>query len=284
MIDSFLGSWTLFQNAYLAGWTIAVLLAAVGVAVVARGQIFLGAAVSQASTFGIAVAIALGARIGASGLEMADEILAAVVGVGFAVFGALLAGLGALRRESGEGLTSWLFLISASGAILVVSGSPHGLEEVHRILASSLIGAVPLDLALFGTLVAATAAALATLRRPLLLVVLDPVMAEAVGLRVAVWNAAIDLWLGLAVGLSIRVSGALYAFGCLVLPTLVARRFCRETGTLFAAAPLVALGSAVVAFVVANHLDLPPAQTTVALLALLLAAAWVLPGGGAGGG
>ena len=49
MIGRFLESWPLFHNAYLGGWLIGVLLATLGVLVVARDQIFIGAAISQAS-------------------------------------------------------------------------------------------------------------------------------------------------------------------------------------------------------------------------------------------
>jgi ABC-type Mn2+/Zn2+ transport system permease subunit len=44
VIDAFLASWPLFHTTYLAGAAIAVLLALVGVWVVAREQIFLGSA------------------------------------------------------------------------------------------------------------------------------------------------------------------------------------------------------------------------------------------------
>ena len=57
MIASFLASWVLFQNTYLVGWLIAMVLSLVGVLVVARDHIFIGAAVSQASTLGIALAL-----------------------------------------------------------------------------------------------------------------------------------------------------------------------------------------------------------------------------------
>ena len=57
MIEDFLNSWSLFQDSYLVGWLVLVLLAIVGVIVVARDQIFIGAAVSQASTLGIALAM-----------------------------------------------------------------------------------------------------------------------------------------------------------------------------------------------------------------------------------
>ena len=57
IIDEFIASWDLFHWTYIEGWLIALLLALIGVAVVARDQIFIGAAVSQASTVGIALTL-----------------------------------------------------------------------------------------------------------------------------------------------------------------------------------------------------------------------------------
>jgi hypothetical protein len=66
VIGAFLDSWPLFQTTYLTGWLIAFVLSLVGVWVVARDQIFLGVAVAQASTLGIATALFL-AEMSAAG-------------------------------------------------------------------------------------------------------------------------------------------------------------------------------------------------------------------------
>src|SRR5262249_576313 len=60
MIAAFIKSWQLFKFSYVEGGVCGLLLAIVGVVVVARDQIFIGAAVSEASTLGIAVALCLG--------------------------------------------------------------------------------------------------------------------------------------------------------------------------------------------------------------------------------
>ena len=143
MIQEFVASWPLFHNTYLVGWLIGLLLALVGVLVVARDQIFIGAAVSQASTLGIALALGLGSWTATEALEWlhADAFLSAMAVV-FSVLAALLTARGeAAAQESHEAVTGWVFLLSASGAILIVSHSPHGLDEIHRLLSSSIIGA-----------------------------------------------------------------------------------------------------------------------------------------------
>jgi ABC-type Mn2+/Zn2+ transport system permease subunit len=161
-----------------------------------------------------------------------------------------------------------VFLASSSGAILLMAESPHGLEEVHRLLASSLIGATRGDVVLFLGLLLATAVFLAMRRRQVLLYAMEPAMAEAVGIRVRLWSALLSVVLGFVLAQAIRVSGTLYAFGCLVLPGLAAKALGAESLPLFWRAPLVALAASLVGFVVANHWDLPPAQVTVALLAV----------------
>jgi ABC-type Mn2+/Zn2+ transport system permease subunit len=145
VIHEFIASWPLFHNTYLVGWLIGLLLAPVGVLVVARDQIFIGAAVSQASTLGIALALGVGSWAATETLEWlhADAFLSAMAVV-FSILAALLTGRGSEDgKESQQAVTGWVFLVSASGAILIVAHSPLGLDEIHRLLSSSIIGATP---------------------------------------------------------------------------------------------------------------------------------------------
>jgi ABC-type Mn2+/Zn2+ transport system permease subunit len=198
------------------------------------------------------------------------------VAVLFAIGAALLT---ARQRDGGrthEATTGWLFLACASLAILVLAHSPHGLEEINHLVSSSIIGATRADAWLFGALAVATGVFVSAMRERLMLFAIDPAMAAAVGIRTTLWAACLAAWLGLAVGLSMRATGLLYTFGCLVLPPLVATAVCRETRTLFVVAPLVAIATAVIGFVLANHTDDPPAQMAVALQSVVLLAAWTV--------
>lgn len=276
MLGSFVASWELFQYTYLAGWLIGLLLALVGVLVVARDQIFIGVAVSQASTLGIALGLALGSLVGTASVPwLRSDGFLSLLAVVFAVLAALLtAPRGEAGGESHEAITGWVFLTSASLAILLVAHSPHGLDEVQRLLSSSIIGATATDVWTFASLAGLTAAAVGLAHRRMLLFAMDPAMATAVGVRVSVWAGGLAIWLGLAVGLSMRVSGMLYTFGSLVLPALVAKNVCREVAMVFLVAPGIAVGTSALGFVLANYYDYPPAQMTVALLSLLLIVAW----------
>lgn len=280
MIASFLDSWELFQHAYLAGWLIGLLLSLIGVVVVARDQIFIGVAVSQASTLGIAVGLMLGGWVGSRAMSWvhSDSFLSGMA-VLFAVLAALFTAGGSTReRESHEAITGWVFLLSASFSILLVAHSPFGLDEIQRLMSSSIIGATAGDAWTFAVFVALTLAVIGLAHRRILLCAMDPAMAAAVGMRVPLWEGGMAIWLGLAVGLSMRVAGVLFTFGCLVLPALVAKNICREVRSVFWVAPLIAVTAGLISFVLAHHYDYPSAQMTVALLSGLLLASWAVRG------
>jgi ABC-type Mn2+/Zn2+ transport system permease subunit len=273
VIEAFADSWPLFADTYLAGWAVAMLLSLVGVWVVARDQIFLGAAVSQASTLGTAIAIWL------QGVTVIHAFETDAVTFLFAVTASFLTALVSGRhsrpgRESGQAITGWVFLAGSTVPVLLLANSPHGLEEVHRILFSSILGASREDVWLFGILLLASLVGVAGLRDRIVLYAMDPEMAGAVGMRLPLWRVGMAAWLGLAVGLSIHSAGMIYTFGCLVLPAMSARKLCRAVRPMFVVAPAVGLATAVTAFTSAHTLDLPPAQLTVAFQCAVLALAW----------
>lgn len=272
MIESFVDSWALFSVTYLAGTTMAALLGLVGVWVVAREQVFLGAAIAQASTLGIAILLWAAGLAGAAGATWLESRAAAdLAAVAASVTTALLTA--APRRPGGAGAearTAWIFLAAASVPVLLLAHSPHGLEEVHRLMFSSLLGAHASELAVLAIAAAASALAAARWHDRLRLLAMDPEMAAAVGVATHRWLRGVAIWLGLAIGLSIRASGLIYTFGCLVLPALVARNLCREIAPMLWVAPLVGAAAAFAAFVLANAADVPPAHAAVALLCALV--------------
>jgi ABC-type Mn2+/Zn2+ transport system permease subunit len=277
LIATFLESWELFQNAYLAGWLIAVVLAWLGVLVVARDQIFLGAAVSQASMLGITIGTWLGVG---EPTDPHDPLhsgwLLSLYGGVFAVGAALLTVyIGGRVRESREAVTGWVFLVGVSFSVIIAAHLPHGLEEVYRILASTIIGATREDVAVLSSMAVASLVALLVAHRTILLVVTDPDMAAAVGVRVARWDNFLWLWLGLGVSGAIRIAGTTFTFGSLVLPALIAKHLCAEMRQMFIVAPIVGCGGAILAFILADSLDLPPGQMAVAVWSAMLALAWL---------
>jgi ABC-type Mn2+/Zn2+ transport system permease subunit len=263
MITSFLESWALFHWTYLGALLLAVALGTFGVLVVLRGQVFVAAAVAQASVLGVALSLALG---------WASPAFAATALSGVAA----LATAG--RRHRGgrtpDEVTGWLFLVAGSAAVLVLARHPVGLKAVQSLAVSSVIGLTGGQVAMFGGM-AVLALGLAAVARPrLVLLITDPTMAAAVGMRPGRWSVALALALGLGTAVALQATGLLFTFGCLVLPALIAKNLCREVAPMFWVAPLVAAGAALAGLVLAHHFDFPPGQMIVELLAAGLVLAW----------
>ena len=130
MIADFVASWPLFADTYLAAWLIAGLLSLVGVWVVARDQIFLGAAVSQASTLGTAVALFLQGMASSHALE--SDALTFLFAVLASISAALITSHARGRKggESPEAITGWVFLVG--GSVPVIMMAQETTDMVNR--------------------------------------------------------------------------------------------------------------------------------------------------------
>jgi ABC-type Mn2+/Zn2+ transport system permease subunit len=183
---------------------------------------------------------------------------------------ALATGLGQHRQR--EGLVALWFLGCWSAALLLVAGLPHGLQEIQRLTASSVIGADRTDAVVLGLATLLTAILAVQHRQGVIAWLIDPAFAAAIGLPVRGYALGQALLLGVAVGWSLQVAGLLFVLGGLVLPALAARALAAELATALWLAPLLAVTATVLGSVSSFFYDLPPAQVTVAVLAMMAAA------------
>ncbi len=280
MIQRFIDSWALFGQAYLVSLLCAGVLGLVGVVAVARRQVFIAASVSQASAFGFAlvtfiaaVFLDAGAQAGLTG--MVRDIVTVVAAVA-AAFVTMLLGAGGQdgKRTDGDEMTAWVFIMSGACAELMLTNTPSGMEEYRRVQAPTVIGASTADVAVFGGLLFTGLVLLAMYWRELVLLLSDPVMAAAVGMKVKLWNVALALCVGLTVGLSVRSTGMVFTFGCVAFPAIICKQWCGQIKSLFFLAPVVAILMAFVGLWVSYNFKLPPGQVIVALLGTLALAAY----------
>lgn len=268
-MSEFLEAFALFGNAWITALMLGALLPFAGVVLVARQQVFLGAAVGQGATLGLAVALAAGF----GGDHASGQAQGETVALAFALVAGSAVAFGALRALSARGssieaFNATVFLLGSTGSMLLLSNSPHGLAEVQRLQLSSLLGASPTDVLVAIAGLGATLVLAWTHGRRTLLWALDPATAGALGLRLVRYDLAVGAWLGLCMGFAIHVAGLPFAFGLSVLPVLLSRPLCGSLRAVTVSAPCVGLGAVALALVLAHWLDLPPGQVAVTLLGL----------------
>ncbi len=270
----FFGSWPLFFRPYTLTLIAGAALAIVGVVATARRQLFMAVAVAQTSLMGYAVmAFIMGTQVQDTwGAGARDAVV-----IGAAVLAAMVTMLGGRDSQGAEGgrldgdeRTAWVFVTAGSLAVLFLAHAPAGMEQVRRLQVSSVIGATWADLYLFMALLTAMVIAAAWQMRPLVLLLSDPVLAAAIGIKVTRWNIVLAVLAGLSVGLAVRSTGVLFAFGALALPIMIAKQFCGEVRSLFLLSPILAATLSFFGLWVGHLWDLPPGQAAVGVMCLAL--------------
>ncbi len=216
MMPEFLG-YEFMQRALVGGVLGGGALSFLGLYVVLRRLVFLGAALPQFSAFGIA---------GAALVEL-PPLLGAVVG---AVLGVTF--LPVLRMEGRlppDGVVGIGYALTSSLAILLLAFADDHHFRPELLLAGDLLGISAADLWIVGGAVLATALLHLLCWRTFKLTSYDPELASALGYRVKVWDALLFLSLGIVLAVVMRISGAIVTFAYLVGPSsaalLLFRRF-----------------------------------------------------------
>jgi len=190
--------WTIIGPAMLAGLLVLSTHVPLGQVVLKRGIIFIDLAVAQVAALGVVAA-------GAMGLE--ENVYAVQVA---AVGAALVAAAGLNWTEKywpdiQEALIGTLFVLAATGSILLLAGNPHGGEHLKDLLVGQILW---------------------TTWTTLLPIVLLYAVLLAVwfGARERIGRAGFYVTFAFAITAAVQVVGVYLVFASLILPALATRR------------------------------------------------------------
>jgi ABC-type Mn2+/Zn2+ transport system permease subunit len=267
----------LLRDALIAGLLVGVICPWVGVYFIMRRIIFLGVALPQVSSAGIALAFFLhnlgwhflphdvGERWMALGGSIALTLLA-------------ILGMALLERAPGssEGRIAAAFIVSGALSILFVAADPYGEAHLLTLLRGDIVTIGSGALTLMAVVYAALFVALLAFHRELLLVSYDREMAITLGRSVIVWQVVLFAIVGITISLGVMTVGPMVVFGMLLLPPLAAYRVVHGVLPLCAASSALGAVSAFVGFYLSFRYDLPlgPTDVVVAALWLVLATAY----------
>jgi zinc transport system permease protein len=250
----------LFRDALLGALLIAVTCSILGVYIVLRRIVFVGAALAQISSAGVAFALWL------SGIAWAHQLGAhpTALAVAITLAGVLFLGLEAERavvpKDAAIGIA---YAMAGALGILFIAKATVG--EAHDIfLQGSILGITPGDV---GVLLAAAVPVLILqlgFSRQILYTSFDPETARTLGYRVRFWDLAFYLALGLAVAAAMQFAGVLLVFSYLVLPPVTALLLARTMPAAIGLSVAAGLLATVVGFALSVTYDLPTAPAIAA--------------------
>ncbi|MCX8052877.1 MAG: metal ABC transporter permease [Armatimonadetes bacterium] len=261
MLDAFREPFV--RTALIGGLIVGAVCAYLGVHVVLRRIVFVGAALAQVSSAGVGLALF-------AGLNPSITSLALTL-VGVAAFSTKSID----RRTTQE---SWIgvgYAVAAALAILFVAKSAQAEARVLDLLSGDLL-TVTADQIWSMAIVSTAAVTLHTLfHKQLLFCEFDAETAAACGLRAVSWDMIFFLILGAVISLSIRIAGTLLVFSFLVAPAVTALLVARSFAAIYATSIGSACISTVTGLIVSYKLDLPTGPTIAAVCCSLLLIAWV---------
>jgi manganese/iron transport system permease protein len=255
-----------FPYALFGSVAAGLLIGYLGISVVARRIVFVGAALTQGAVAGIAFAH----------LPMInmDPALGSLV----FTFALVLWFSWMLRSQMlpQDGILGAAFVVAIALRILMIQLSPVGeAAEIDALLKGDLLFVTASQFYIMLGVSAVLLAVHVLLRKEFTFVAFDREMASAQGYPTGLWEIAFYATLGIAIPIAVRIVGDVFVFGFLVLPSLSAMMVARNVRTITMTALAISAAAPVIGFYAAFQFDLPAGPTIVFTLFVFFVAAWV---------
>jgi ABC-type Mn2+/Zn2+ transport system permease subunit len=261
------------RNSIYASLLVGLACPLMGVYLVLRRMVFLGVALPQISSAGIAFAFALPAwGVFAAVHDTAEERALAFAGSLLFTLAAIL-WLAWLERHGRTAIESRIgaaYVLAGAGGILLLVANPHGEHGMLELLRGEIIAVSDRDLWRAGITFGLGGALLLLFQKEFLLVAFDRDMAVTLGKRVLLWDLGLYALIGTTISVAVLIVGPLVTFGFLLLPGLLARHWARTMRTLLLIVGVTGSLGALAGFVLAYRLDWPVGPTDLLVLGVAL--------------
>jgi zinc/manganese transport system permease protein len=219
--------WDVMQWPITACVLLPWLLVYLGLHVVQRGIIFVDIAMAQMASLGICVAVLLQFE--------PDSATAYAIALGVTLLGAGIFAVAGKRATQvpQEAIIGISYVIAAAAAVLLLSRSAHGNEEIRNMLVGDIT--VVSNVEVWKCFIVFVAVGLFHffLRKRFLLVSFNREEAIRQGLRVPWWDFLFYASFGVVVTVFVRIAGVLLVFSYLIAPAVCAVSLARSvTGRL----------------------------------------------------
>ena len=247
------------RRALVAGSLAALACGFVGVFVVLKRIVFVGVALAEVSSAGIALALLAGVSPLAGALA-------------FTLGGTLLfASRWGSRRVPTESAIGVVYSLAGAIAILLIARNPNGESHMLKLLQGDVLTVDARETWQMAACYALLGGAHALFAKEFTLVSFDRDAASALGLRAGAWEALLMATIGAVIAFAIRAVGVLLCSSLLVMPAVSALLLCRRLRSTLALAPVLALLSVGLGLHFSFVLDVPASALSVAVSFAILA-------------
>jgi zinc transport system permease protein len=262
----------LFKDALYGAIVIGLACSVLGVYVVLRRIVFVGAALAQLSSAGIALALWLAGKGWMLGISTRPIALALILTIAGVLFFGAGSGRGKIPPDATIGVT---YAVAAALGIILISKATTG--EAHDIfLQGNILGITRSDTMVLIAVAIPVLLVHAFFYKEFLFVSFDRETARTLGYRVNFWNLLLYLTLGLVIAFAMQFAGVMLVFNFLVLPAVTGLLVSRSMAGTFFWSIISALVAAVIGFSMSVPFDLPSGPSIIAVSGVLVLLAFLI--------
>jgi zinc/manganese transport system permease protein len=237
-----------------------------GIHVIARKVIFVDLALAQIAALGATYALTLGYD------PNEDALKVSLFSLVFTFVGAGAFAIARMRKERipQEAFIGIIYAAASAAAILILSKSPTGGEELkHMLVGDVLLVSLPsvLNMAL---LYGCIGVFHILFRKKFLAISLDPGKAEGSGINIRFWDVLFYMSFGLVITKSVAIVGVLLVFSYLVVPAVIAQMWSDTIRVRLFLGWMVAILASTCGILWSFYSDYPTGPAVVVMLAIFL--------------
>ncbi len=211
-----------------------------------------------------------------------QDRLVYIFSLGFAVIGAALIGVSRFRDDSvpHEAIIGIFYVVSAALAVMVLSKSVHGKDEIEAMLVGNILFQNQSDVIRTFFLYFGIGVIHFLFRRQFLQISESAHNPEATGLKVIGWDFLFYLTFALMVTESVRMAGVLVVFSFLIIPAAAASMVMKGFMKQLVLAWGIAIAASVMGLYISAARDYPTGPSLVSsfgmMLVLFVIVRWIL--------
>jgi zinc/manganese transport system permease protein len=251
---------------FLACFVLSVMHVYLGIHVIERKVIFVDLALAQIAALGATYAVVLGYD------AATDSLAIALFSLAFTFLGAGTFAIARMRRERvpQEAFIGIIYAAASAGAILILSKSATGGEELKHMLTGDLLLVSLKTVGQTAVLYAVLGVFHILFRKKFLSISLDPEGARASGINIHLWDLLFYMSFGMVITRSVSIVGVLLVFSYLIVPAVIAQMWNNTLKGRLLIGWLVAVVASTLGILWSFYSDYPTGPAIVVMLAVFL--------------
>lgn len=251
---------------FLACLVLSVMHVYLGIHVIERKVIFVDLALAQIAALGATYAIVLGYD------AATDPFAIAMFSLAFTFLGAGTFAIARMRKEKvpQEAFIGIIYAAASAGAILILSKSATGGEELKHMLTGDLLLVSLKTVGQTALLYAVIGVFHIIFRKKFLSISLDPEGARASGINIHLWDLLFYMSFGMVITRSVSIVGVLLVFSYLIVPAVIAQMWNSTLKGRLLIGWVVAVVASTAGILWSFYSDYPTGPAIVVMLAVFL--------------